>query len=38
MKVKQTIFALTVALLFLNGCHDSFLEEKVYSNITPANF
>lgn len=38
MKVKQTIFALVTALLFLNGCHDSFLEEKVYSSITPTNF
>lgn len=38
MKVKQTIFALVAILLCLNGCHDSFLEEKVYSNITPINF
>ncbi len=38
MKVKQTIFALTAALILLNGCHDSFLSEKVYSNITPINF
>ncbi len=38
MKVKQAIFALVAILLCLNGCHDSFLEEKVYSNITPINF
>ncbi len=37
MKVKQTIFALAATLIFLNGC-SSFLEEKVYSNITPSNF
>ena len=36
MKVKQTIFALAV-LIFFNSC-ESFLEEKVYSNITPTNF
>ncbi|MDR2810213.1 MAG: RagB/SusD family nutrient uptake outer membrane protein [Tannerellaceae bacterium] len=34
----QTIF-LSVAFLFLlNSCHDDFLQEKVYSNITPLNF
>ena len=38
MKLKQTIFVLATALLLLNSCHDSFLEEKVYSNITPLNF
>jgi hypothetical protein len=37
MKFKQTIVVLVTALLF-NSCHDSFLEEKVYSNITPLNF
>jgi hypothetical protein len=38
MKLKQTIFILATVLLALNSCHDSFLEEKVYSNITPLNF
>lgn len=38
MKLRQTIFVLAAFLLLLSGCHDSFLEEKVYSNITPLNF
>src|SRR5690606_28932929 len=37
MKVKQTICALVATLIFFYGC-SSFLEEKVYSNITPTNF
>ncbi|MDR2920018.1 MAG: RagB/SusD family nutrient uptake outer membrane protein [Tannerella sp.] len=39
MKLKYSIFFLMAFLLLLNSsCHDSFLEEKVYSNITPLNF
>ena len=32
------IYLLIASVLLLNSCHDSFLEEKVYSNITPLNF
>lgn len=38
MKFKRTLFILMASLLLLNSCHDSFLEEKVYSNITPLSF
>lgn len=38
MKLKQIIWVMMALLFSLNSCHDSFLEEKVYSNITPLNF
>jgi len=38
MKPKQIICVLITSLLLLNSCHDNFLKEKVYSNITPLNF
>ena len=38
MKFKQILFIPLAFLFLLNSCHDSFLEEKVYSNITPLNF
>ncbi len=37
MKTK-IIYLLIATIFLLNSCHDSFLEEKVYSNITPLNF
>lgn len=38
MKLNKTIITVIISLLFFNSCHDSFLEEKVYSSITPLNF
>jgi hypothetical protein len=41
MKLKKIIPTVCLAAAFLlagTACHDSFLEEKVYSNITPLNF
>jgi len=38
MKIKPIILALAVPLIFFTGCSEGFLEEKVYSNITPSNF
>lgn len=38
MKFKKITISLIVAVLLFNSCHDNFLEEKVYSNITPLNF
>ncbi len=39
MKLKYTTIVAFFTVVFLfNSCHDSFLEEKVYSNITPLNF
>lgn len=38
MKYIYKVLLFFVAITLLNGCHDSFLEEKVFSNITPLNF
>lgn len=38
MKLKNIIFTFLASIFIFNSCHDSFLEEKVYSNITPLNF
>ena len=38
MKLNKTIITVIISLLFFNSCHESFLEEKVYSSITPLNF
>ena len=35
MKYIYKVLLFFVAITLLNGCHDSFLEEKVFSNITP---
>src|SRR5690554_148926 len=37
MKIKQITVAL-MTLFVIYSCHNSFLEEKVYSSITPLNF
>jgi len=38
MKIKQAIIVFMAGFMICTGCHDSFLKEKVYSNITPLNF
>lgn len=38
MKLNKTILTILISLLVFNSCHESFLEEKVYSSITPLNF
>lgn len=37
MKIKKYI-VIICSVLFLSGCHEDFLTEKTYSNMTPANF
>jgi hypothetical protein len=38
MKFKKLIISMMAIILFFSSCHENFLEEKVYSSITPLNF